>query len=67
MKNITGMNLNISAIKMYSDIPECIMVEGIRHVMQADDHLNALPAYEINGLLSIRTEFIEEIQPYCPF
>ena len=50
-----------------TDTPECMTAEEIRHVMQEDDHLNALKAYIINGWSSTRAEIKEETQPYWPF
>ena len=66
-EEITGMNLNINAIKMCTDIPECTTVEEIRHTTQVDDHLNALTAYVINGWSSTRGEVKEEIQTLPAF
>ena len=50
------MNLNIKAIDTCTDIPESIRVVDNRHANQADDHLNGLKTYAINGLSSTRAE-----------
>ena len=46
---------------MCTKIPVCMTVEEIRHVMQADDHLNAQTGYVINGWPSVRKEVKERI------
>ena len=61
------MNLNINAIEMCTDIPECMMPEEVRHVAQVDDHINLLTIYVINEWLSTRTEVQAELWPYWPF
>ena len=63
-KEITGVTLNINAIEMCTDIPECKPAKEIWHVTQADDHLNTLTAYVINLWPSVRIKVKEEIQPY---
>ena len=55
-ENITDKNLNINAIKICTDISECIIVEAIRHETAADDHLNTLTVCVINGWTSTRVE-----------
>ena len=57
------MKLNISAIKMSTDIPECKTAE-IRHAIQAGDHLNSMTAYMMNDWLSNREKVKEEIQTW---
>ena len=58
-EEITGLNLPIYVIKMWTAMPECMMPEVIRHTTQADDHLNALTMYVINGWPPIRTDIKE--------
>ena len=38
-EEITGITLTIHVIDMCTDTPECMMVEEIRYITQADDHL----------------------------
>ena len=47
-EEIAGMNMNINVVEIWTDIPECMMAEEIRHDVQADNHLNTLTAYVIN-------------------
>ena len=39
----------------------------MRYATKADDHLNELTAYVINGCLSTRADISEDIQPYWAF
>ena len=39
------MDMDINARNVWTDIPEYIMAEEIRHAMQMDGHLNALTEY----------------------
>ena len=61
------MNLNINAIEICTDIPECMMAEDLGLATLADDHLNALIVYMINGCPSTTVKVKEERQTYCPF
>ena len=64
MKKTQGMNMNINVITVCSGIPECMMVEEIRHVTEADNHQNVLSSYVMNSWPSVRAEVKDEIQPY---
>ena len=64
---MASMNLNISAIERCPDIPACMSAEEIRYATQADDLLNALTAYVINGWPSTRKEVQAEFQLPWPF
>ena len=59
--------MNINAIKSCTDIPGCVLVEGLQRETQADNHLNALTAYVANALPSTTAEVKVEIQTYRPF
>ena len=66
-EEILWMGLNINAIEVSTDMPECMEVEAIRHAMQDYSHLSALITYMIHGWPSTRAEVKEELKPYWPF
>ena len=48
-KEIPGVNVNMNATEMCTDIPECTIAEEIRYGTQEHDHLSALTMCVING------------------
>ena len=55
------MYLNINGSKTCWNIPECMLVEEIRHATQEDNQLNVLTAYVINGWSSARTPSLNKM------
>ena len=56
------MNLHITAMEKCTDISECMMLEETRQATQADDYLNALTTYVLNGKLLTRVEVKDDMQ-----
>ena len=58
------MSPNIKAVETCADIPEYMTPEEISQALQADDNLNVLTEYMINGWPSTKAEVKEEIRLY---
>ena len=61
------MRLNIHAIEICTDNPECMIAAIIRCANLGDNHIGALSTYVMHRWPSSRAEVIKEVQPYWSF
>ena len=63
-KPIKDMDVQVDAIQSSVDMPECISIEEIQHVLSQDVHLQQLKTFIIAGWPHTKDELHTDIRPY---
>ena len=59
------MHITINATESRTEIPDCMMLEGIREAAFEDGNLSALAKLILQGWPSRKAEVQKELKPYC--
>ena len=61
------MDINVDAVQMMTDIPECMSICQIRQTTSQDEHLQCLKSLIISGWPDTKDQLHQDIMPYWSF
>ena len=61
------MDINIDAVQMMTDVPECMSICQIKQTTSQDEHLQCLKSLIISGWPDTKDKLHQDIRPYWSF
>ena len=66
-EEIKGMQINVNAIRLTTNVPECMTVNDLKEVLYQDKHIQQLKEYIIQGWPENKDQLLQDIRIYWMF